>query len=180
MICINEKAPQFVTKAFHNNEFKTISLEDYKGKWVVLFFYPADFTFVCPTELKELARIHPQVKELGGEIISVSTDTVYVHKAWHKSSETISKIKFPMVADPARRITKSYGTLVEKEGTSVRATFLISPQGTIKTAEFHDNDIGRNSNEILRKLQAAKYTLENPGQLCPMNWEPGSKTIKQS
>jgi peroxiredoxin (alkyl hydroperoxide reductase subunit C) len=178
MISINAVAPNFNEKAFVNGEIKEISLSDYHGKWVVLFFYPEDFTFVCPTELKELAEIHEKVKELEGEIISVSTDSVHVHKAWHENSEIIKKIKFPMVADPARRIVRNYGTLIEKQGVSVRATFLISPEGIVKAAEFHDNDIGRNSEETLRKLQAAKYVTENPGQLCPMNWKPGSTTIK--
>ncbi len=178
MISVNAIAPNFIEKALVNGKVREISLDDYKDKWVVLFFYPADFTFVCPTELRELAKIHEKVKELGGEIISVSTDTVYAHKAWHDSSETIKKINFPMLADPARRVVRDYGTLIEKEGVSIRATFLINPERIIKAAEFHDNDIGRNSDEILRKLQAAKFVAENKGEVCPMNWKPGDAAIK--
>src|SRR3989344_5695559 len=135
---INEKAPDFKEDAFVNGEIKKISLNDYRGKWVVLFFYPADFTFVCPTELGELADNYEKIKKLGAEIISVSTDTAFVHKAWHDNSETIKKIKFPMLADPARRVCKAYWTLIEDEGLSLRATYLINPEGIIKALEFHD------------------------------------------
>ena len=179
MISINQPAPEFKEKALIGESIKEISLKDYLGKWVILFFYPADFTFVCPTELKELTEIHEKIKQLNAEIISISTDTFYVHKAWKESSETINKIKFPMVADPARRIVTAYNTLNQEEGTSIRATFLINPEGTIKAIECQDDDMGRSSQEILRKLQAAKYTAENPGQLCPMNWTPGGKTIQK-
>jgi len=178
MTNINEKAPDFTEDAFINNEIKKISLSDYKGKWVVLFFYPADFTFVCPTELGELADNYEKIKKLGAEVISISTDTAFVHKAWHDNSETIKKIKFPMLADPARRVCKSYWTLIENEGLSLRATFIIDPDGIIKAFEFHDNSIGRSIDELIRKLQAAKFVTENKGQVCPMNWKPGSKTLK--
>ena len=178
MIRINEKAPNFTEDAFVNNEIKKINLSDYKGKWVVLFFYPADFTFVCPTELGELADHYDGIKELGAEIISVSTDTAFVHKAWHDNSETIKKVKFPMLADPAIRVVRKYETLIEDEGLSLRATFLINPDGIIKAFEFHDNDIGRSVDEIIRKIQAAKFVSENKGQVCPMNWKPGEKTLK--
>lgn len=178
MVNINEEAPEFTEDAFVNGEIKKISLSDYKGKWVVLFFYPADFTFVCPTELGELADSYDKIKKLGAEVISVSTDTAFVHKAWHDNSETIKKIKFPMLADPARRVCQSYWTLIEDEGLSLRATYFIDPEGIIKAFEFHDNDIGRSANELIRKLQAAKFVAENKGQVCPMNWEPGEKTLK--
>ncbi|NCO96653.1 MAG: peroxiredoxin [Candidatus Aenigmarchaeota archaeon CG_4_10_14_0_8_um_filter_37_24] len=178
MVKINEKAPDFREDAFIDGKMKKISLSGYKGKWVVLFFYPADFTFVCPTELGELADKYEKFKELGAEIISVSTDTAYVHKAWHDNSETIKKIKFPMLSDPARRVAASYGTLIENEGLSLRATFLINPDGVIKAYEFHDNDIGRSSHELIRKLEAAKFVSEHKGQVCPINWMPGEKTLK--
>ena len=178
MVNINEKAPDFKEDAFVNGEIKKISLNDYRGKWVVLFFYPADFTFVCPTELGELADNYEKIKKLGAEIISVSTDTAFVHKAWHDNSETIKKIKFPMLADPARRVCKNYWTLIEDDGLSLRATFIIDPNGIIKAFEFHDNNIGRSSDELIRKLQAAKFVSENKGQVCPMNWKPGAKTLK--
>ena len=178
MVKINEKAPEFSEDAFVNDKIKKISLADYKGRRVILFFYPADFTFVCPTELGELAESYEKIKKLGAEIISVSTDTVFVHKAWHDKSKTIKKIKFPMLADPARRVCRSYGTLIEEEGLSLRATFIINPNQEIKAFEFHDNNIGRSIDELIRKLQAAKFVAENKGNVCPMNWKPGAKTLK--
>ncbi len=175
---INQKAPNFTEEALINNKINKISLSDYRGKWVILFFYPADFTFVCPTELGELADNYETFRGLETEIISVSTDTVFSHKAWHDSSEAIKDIKFPMLADPAMRVCKAYQTLIPEEGLSLRATFLINPEGIIKAFEFHDNDIGRSSVELIRKLQAAKFISENKGQVCPMNWQPGDKTLK--
>ena len=176
-LTINELAPDFNAEVFIDNEVKKISLFDYRGKWVVLFFYPADFTFVCPTELGDLADNYEKFKELGAEIISVSTDTVFVHKAWHDNSETIKKIKFPMLADPTTKICRKYQTLIAEEGLSLRATFLIDPEGILKAYEFHDNSIGRSSQELIRKIQAAKFVKENQGKVCPMNWEPGSETL---
>lgn len=182
MIKINEKAPEFKEDAYINNDVKKISLKDYRGKWVVLFFYPADFTFVCPTELGELAKHYDEFKKLGAEIISVSTDTWFVHKAWHDTSETIKKVKFPMLADPTKRVCTAYETLIENgkpdEGLSLRATFLIDPEGILKAYEFHDNSIGRSVDELLRKIQAAKFVEEHNGEVCPMNWKPGQKTLK--
>lgn len=178
MVNINEEAPEFTEEAFIDGEIKKISLSDYEGKWVVLFFYPADFTFVCPTELGELADNYKEFKKLDTEVISVSTDTAFVHKAWHDNSETIKKIKFPMLADPARRVTKAYWTLIENEGISLRATYIIDPKGKIKVFEFNDNSIGRSVEEILRKLQAAQYVEKHGGEVCPMNWKPGEKTLK--
>ncbi len=178
MIKINEKAPDFTENAFMNNEIKKISLNDYRDKWVVLFFYPADFTFVCPTELGEMADNYEKLKELGAEIISVSTDTAFVHKAWHDTSDTIKKIQFPMLADPTGKVCKAYGTYIDNEGLSLRGTFLIDPQGVLKAFEINDNNIGRSSKEIIRKLQASKHVSENKGQVCPVNWQPGSNTLK--
>jgi len=178
MVTINEPAPEFTQDAFVNNEVKKISLSDYKGKWVVLFFYPADFTFVCPTELGELADRHEELKGLGAEVISVSTDTAFVHKAWHDNSPTIGKIKFPMLADPTGKVCKDYGTYIEGEGLSLRGTFLIDPEGVLKAYELHDNSIGRSSDELIRKIQAAQYVAEHSGEVCPMNWKPGKSTLK--
>ncbi len=175
---INQAAPDFNEEALIADKFKKISLAEYKGKWVVLFFYPADFTFVCPTELAELADNYDQFKKLNTEVISVSRDTVFVHKAWHNHSSMIKKIAYPMLADPAGRVCKAYETLIEEEGLSLRATFLIDPEGIIKAYEFHDNSIGRSIEELLRKLQAAQYVKEHKGEVCPMSWKPGSKTLK--
>jgi len=180
MVVINEPAPGFTQDAFVNNEIKKISLADYKGKWVILFFYPADFTFVCPTELGELADRHEQLKALGVEVISVSTDTAFVHKAWHDNSPTIGKIKFPMLADPTGSVCKNYGTYIEGEGLSLRGTFFIDPEGVLKAYELHDNSIGRSADELIRKVQAAQYVAQHQGEVCPMNWKPGEKTLKPS
>ncbi len=178
MVRINEEAPDFNADAFVEGEVKKISLSNYKGKWVVLFFYPADFTFVCPTELGELAASYEKIKEMGAEVISVSTDTAFVHKAWHDASETIRKIKFPMLADPTLSVCRNYGTLIEEEGLSLRGTFIIDPEGLVKAFELHDNSIGRSSAELLRKLEATIFVSKNEGQVCPMNWKPGEETLK--
>lgn len=175
---INTKAPTFEAKAFHNGEIKTIKLDHYKGKWVVLFFYPADFTFICPTELGEMADNYDELKKLGVEVLSVSTDTVFVHKAWHDASKTIKKIKFPMVADPAGQICNSYGTMIPMEGISLRGTFIIDPDRVLKAFELHDNSIGRSAKELIRKIKAAQFVREHGGEVCPASWEPGQKTLK--
>src|SRR3989339_55291 len=175
---IGQAAPKFNTEAYHEEQVKKISLTDYKGKWVILFFYPADFTFVCPTELGDLADHYEEIKNLNAEVLSVSTDTIFVHKAWHNESETIKKIKFPMVADPTSKITRSYGVMIEEEGLALRGTFIIDPEGNLKTIEIHYNGIGRSSKEILRKLQAAQFVHKYGDQVCPANWEPGSDTLK--
>lgn len=178
MVTINEQAPDFTEDALVNNDVKKIKLQDYRGKWVVLFFYPADFTFICPTELGELADIYQTLQKMNVEVMSISTDTYFVHKAWHDHSETIKKIKFPMVADPTGRVCKAYGTYIEKEGLSLRGTFIIDTNGTLKAYEIHDNSIGRSCKELLRKIQAAQHVAEHDGEVCPVNWEPGAKTLR--
>ena len=132
MVRINYKIPQFTSKAFHEGEIKKVNSNDYKGKWLIIMFYPADFTFICPTELGDFADKYEQIKLLGAEVISVSTDTVFVHKAWYDTSETIKKIKFPMVADQSGKICRDFGTYIEEEGISLRATFIIDPEGNLK------------------------------------------------
>ena len=178
MVKINEKAPEFTAEAFINNDTKKVSLSDYRGKWVVLFFYPADFTFICPTELGDMADRYEEFKGLNTEVISVSTDTAFVHKAWHDNSETIKKITFPMLADPTGKVCRDYGTYIDEEGLSLRGTFIIDPDGILKAYELHDNSIGRSSEELMRKIHAAQYVREHGGEVCPMNWKPGSKTLK--
>lgn len=178
MVKINNKAPEFTAKAFQNNKFQTVNLSDYKGKWVVLFFYPADFTFVCPTELGELADRYEEFKKLNCEIISVSRDTEFVHKAWHDNSDTIKKIKFPMLADPTGKICQDYGVYIWEDGLSLRGTFIIDPEGVLKALEVNDNSIGRNADELIRKVQAAQYVNEHEGEVCPMGWKPGAETLK--
>lgn len=177
-IKIGEKAPEFKAKAFYNCEVKSISSSDYRGKWLVLFFYPADFTFICPTELGEMANSYETLQKMGAEVLSISTDTEFVHKAWHDNSATIKKIKFPMVADPTGKICRDYGTYIEEEGLSLRGTFVIDPEGILKAYELHDNSIGRSVQELIRKVQAAQFVKEHKGEVCPVEWKPGSKTLK--
>lgn len=178
MIKINEKIPNFELEAFYNEKIKKIKFSGYKGKWLILFFYPADFTFICPTELEEAAYYYKDFQKSGAEILSVSTDTVYVHKAWRDASPAIKKIKFPMLADPTGKLCRALGTYIEDEGVSLRATFIINPEGVLKAFEIHDNSIGRSAKELLRKLQAAKFVYEHKGMVCPASWEPGKKTLK--
>lgn len=174
---IGEKIEDFEADSFHGGDIRKVKLSDYKGKWVVMLFYPADFTFICPTELAEMADHYEEVKKIGGEVLSVSVDTAFVHKAWHDHSPSIKKIGYPMVADPTRRICTMFGTLGD-DGLSVRGTFIIDPEGILKCMDLHDNSIGRSANEILRKLKAAKFVSENEGMVCPASWEPGKDTLK--
>ena len=180
MIKINEKAPIFNQDVYDGatDEIKKLSLEDYKGKWVILFFYPADFTFVCPTELGDLADNYEKFKELNTEVISISTDTVFVHKAWYDNSETIKKIKYPMLADPTGKMCKDYKVYIHEEGLALRGTFVIDPEGILKAFEVHDNSIGRNANELMRKLKAAQFVAEHGDKVCPASWQPGKDTLK--
>jgi peroxiredoxin (alkyl hydroperoxide reductase subunit C) len=175
---INDKAPDFEAEVYHNDQVKKVKLSDYKGKWVALVFYPADFTFICPTELGDLADHYAELQGLNTEVLSVSTDTVFVHKAWHDNSQTIAKIKYPMVADPTGKICKAYGTYIPSEGLSLRGTFIIDPDGVLKAYELHDNSIGRSSTELIRKIKAAQFVREHGGEVCPANWTPGEKTLK--
>jgi NADH-dependent peroxiredoxin subunit C len=178
MLAINTIVPEFELEAYQNNKIKRIKLSDYKDKWVVLIFYPADFTFVCPTELEDAETFYDEIKKLGGEIMSVSTDTAFVHKAWHDTSPAIGKIRYPMLADTTGNVCRMFGTYIDKEGLSLRGTFIIDPDGILKTVEIHDNNIGRSAKEMLRKLQAAKFVREHKGNVCPAKWEPGEDTLK--
>ena len=175
---INTQIQELSCEIFHKNATKKIHLSDYKGKWLILFFYPADFTFVCPTELLDMATHYKAFTECNAEVLSVSTDTVFVHKAWHDNSPTISKIEFPMAADPTGEICKAFGTYIKEEGLSYRASFVIDPDGIIKAYEMHDNSIGRSAKELLRKLKAAIYVKENGGEVCPANWKSGEDGMK--
>lgn len=175
---INSQAPEFSVQAYHNGAFKTVSSKDLAGKWSIFFFYPADFTFVCPTELGDVADKYAKFQELGVEVYSVSTDTHFVHKAWHDASETIKKIQFPMLADPTGHLSRAFGVHIEEEGLAYRGTFVVAPDGKIKLAEIHDNGIGRNADELLRKVQAAQFVASHPGEVCPAKWTPGAATLK--
>lgn len=178
MLKVNEEIPEIKTNAYYEDEIKEINLSDYRGKWLVLLFYPADFTFVCPTELEQAAENYDKFKEQDAEIMSVSRDTAYVHKAWQDHSEAISKVDYPMLADPTGEICGEFGTHIPEEGVSQRATFIINPEGKVKSIEIHDNDIGRNIMETLRKLKAAKFVRENDGEVCPANWDTGDDSLE--
>ena len=175
---IGDTLPNLDLHVYYQDKDTVLKTSDYKGKWMIFFFYPADFTFVCPTELEELAHMYADFQTQGAEIFSVSTDTVFVHKAWHDNSPAIGKITFPMIADPTGELCQLFGTYIVSEGLSLRGTFLIDPDGVLKTIEIHDNAIGRNGKELLRKLKAAKFIRDNHGaQVCPASWEPGEDTL---
>jgi NADH-dependent peroxiredoxin subunit C len=180
MSLINSRIKPFKATAFHNGEFVTVTDADLKGKWSVFVFYPADFTFVCPTELEDLADQYAEFSKLGVEIYGVSTDTHFAHKAWHDTSASIKKIQYPLVGDPTATLARNFEVLIEEEGLALRGTFVINPEGLIKVLEVHDNGIGRDARELLRKVQAAQYVASHPGEVCPARWKPGAKTLAPS
>ena len=180
MSIINSEVKPFKATAFHNGKFVPVSDADLKGKWSIVFFYPADFTFVCPTELGDLADLYPEFQKLGVECYSVSTDTHFTHKAWHDTSDTIKKISYPMIGDPTGTISRNFDVMIEEEGLALRGTFVINPEGVIKVAEIHDLGIGRDARELLRKVQAAQYVASHPGEVCPAKWTPGDATLAPS
>lgn len=180
MSLINTTVLPFKTTAYHKGQFVEVTQDTLKGKWSVVVFYPADFTFVCPTELGDLADNYAEFQQLGAEIYSVSTDTHFTHKAWHDASETIQKIQFPMLADPTGTISRNFQVMIEEEGMALRGTFIINPEGQIKAMEVNDNGIGRDAKELLRRIKAAKYVAEHPGEVCPAKWQEGAQTLKPS
>ena len=180
MSLINTEIKPFAATAYHNGKFVDVTEADLKGKWSVLVFYPADFTFVCPTELEDLADHYAEFQKLGVEVYSVSTDTHFSHKAWHDTSDAISKVTYPMLADPTHVLARNFGVLIEEEGMALRGTFVINPEGQIKALEIHDNGIGRVASELLRKVRAAQYIAAHPGEVCPAKWEEGAKTLTPS
>ncbi|NMM38311.1 MAG: peroxiredoxin [Glaciimonas sp.] len=180
MSLINTEIKPFKATAFHNGKFVPVTSEDLKGKWSVFVFYPADFTFVCPTELGDLADNYAEFKKMGVEIYSVSTDTHFAHKAWHDTSDTIGKITYPMLGDPTLALARNFEVLIEEEGLALRGTFVINPEGQIKVMEVHDNGIGRDAKELLRKVQAAQYVAAHPNEVCPAKWTPGAATLTPS
>lgn len=177
---INSTVKPFSATAFHKGEFVPVTEKDLTGKWSVVFFYPADFTFVCPTELGDMADHYAELQKMGVEVYSVSTDTHFTHKAWHDASETIKKIKFPMVADPTGVISRNFDVMIEADGLALRGTFVINPEGQIKICEVHDLGIGRSAKELVRKIQAAQYVATHDGEVCPASWQPGEKTLAPS
>lgn len=180
MSLINSEVKPFNATAFHNGEFVEVSDADMKGKWSVVFFYPADFTFICPTELGDLADNYAEFKKLGVEVYSVSTDTHFTHKAWHDASETIKKIEYPMVGDPTGVISRNFDVMIEEAGLAERGTFVIDPDGKIQVVEITAGNIGRDADELLRKVKAAQYVAKNPNEVCPAKWKEGEETLAPS
>jgi peroxiredoxin (alkyl hydroperoxide reductase subunit C) len=180
MSYINSDVKPFNAQAYHQGQFVKVTDADLRGKWSVVFFYPADFTFVCPTELGDLADNYAEFKKMGVEIYSVSTDTHFTHKAWHDTSETIGKIQFPMIADPTGTITRNFGVMIEEAGLADRGTFVIDPQGKIQIVEINAGGIGRDASELLRKVKAAQYVASHPGEVCPAKWKEGEATLAPS
>ena len=177
---INTEIKPFNATAYHNGKFVQVSDADLKGKWSVVFFYPADFTFVCPPELGDLADNYAEFQKLGVEIYAVSTDTHFTHKAWHDTSDTIQKIQYPMIGDPTGTITRNFGVMIEEAGLADRGTFVIDPQGVIQIVEINAGGIGRDALELLRKVKAAQYVASHPGEVCPAKWKEGDATLAPS
>jgi peroxiredoxin (alkyl hydroperoxide reductase subunit C) len=179
-ISINQPVPDMSFDVYHKGTFSKMTFSDFKDKWLVVMFYPADFTFVCPTELKEAAARYEDVKKLGADILSVSCDSKYTHMAWHESSPAIKTVTYPMAADPTGNIAKAFGVYIEEKGQSLRGTFIVSPKGILKAMDIHDNSIGRSISEIIRKLQASIYVSKHTDEVCPASWTPGDKTLTES
>ncbi|MFG6139040.1 MULTISPECIES: alkyl hydroperoxide reductase subunit C [Halomonas] len=180
MSLLNTEVKPFNATAYHNGDFVEVSEESLKGQWSIFFFYPADFTFVCPTELGDLADNYDEFKKLGVEIYGVSTDTHFTHKAWHDSSETIGKLQYPMLADPTHVVSRNFEVLIEEAGVADRGTFVVDPDGKIQIIELNAGNIGRNAEELLRKVKAAQYVRANPNEVCPAKWEEGEETLAPS
>lgn len=180
MSLVNTEIKPFKATAYHNGKFVELTEANLKGKWSAVVFYPADFTFVCPTELGDLADHYATFQKMGVEIYSVSTDTHFTHKAWHDASDTIKKIQYPMIGDPTGTITRNFDVMIEEEGLALRGTFLINPEGVIKAAEINDLGIGRSAQDLIRKAQAAQYVAAHPNEACPASWTPGEETLTPS
>ncbi|MDB5768365.1 MAG: ahpC [Collimonas fungivorans] len=180
MSLINTQVKPFSATALHNGKFVPVTQETLKGKWSVFVFYPADFTFVCPTELEDLADNYAEFQKLGVEIYGISTDTHFAHKAWHDTSDAIKKVNYPLIGDPTTTLSRNFEVLIEEEGLALRGTFVINPEGLIKLYEIHDNGIGRDASELLRKVKAAQYVASHPGEVCPAKWKEGEATLTPS
>lgn len=180
MSLINTTVKPFKATAYQTGKFFDVSEATLKGKWNVFVFYPADFTFVCPTELEDLADKYAEFQKLGVEVYGISTDTHFAHKAWADTSDAIKKVKYPLIGDPTGALTRNFEVMIEEEGLALRGTFLINPEGQIKLCEIHDNGIGRDAGELLRKVKAAQYVASHPGEVCPAKWQEGAATLKPS
>lgn len=180
MSLMSTEIKPFTATGFRNGEFVDVSDADVKGRWSVFFFYPADFTFVCPTELGDLADHYEDLQRLGVEVYSVSTDTHFTHKAWHGSSDTIGKITYTMLGDPAGVIANNFEIMRPGAGLADRGTFVVDPDGVIQIIEITSEGVGRNAAELVRKIKAAQYVRNHPGEVCPAKWEEGDDTLAPS
>jgi peroxiredoxin (alkyl hydroperoxide reductase subunit C) len=180
MSLINTTIKPFKATAYQTGQFLDVTEASLKGKWSVVVFYPADFTFVCPTELEDLADVYPEFQKIGVEVYGVSTDTHFAHKAWAETSPAIKKVKYPLIGDPTGALTRNFDVMIEEEGLALRGTFVINPAGQIKVCEIHDLGIGRDAKELLRKVKAAQYVENHPGEVCPAKWNDGASTLKPS
>ena len=180
MSLINKEVNDFKVQAYVGKDFKEVTKKDILGKWSVFFFYPADFTFVCPTELEDLANKYEEFKKIGCEIYSVSCDTHFVHKAWHDASDTIKKIQYPMLADPTGALARDFDVMIEADGLAERGSFIVKPEGRIVAYEVIAGNVGRNADELLRRVQASQFVAEHGDQVCPAKWQPGASTLKPS
>lgn len=180
MSLINTRVKPFSATAFEDGEFVSVTQDALKGQWSVVVFYPADFTFVCPTELEDLADRYDEFERLGVQVYGVSCDTHFAHKAWHDTSEAIGKVRYPLIGDPTGTLARNFDVMIEEEGVALRGTFVINPEGEIKLCEIHDNGIGRDADELLRKVRAAQYIAAHPGEVCPAKWKEGAETLKPS
>ena len=180
MSLINTQIQPFEANAYHNGEFIKVSDNSLKGQWSVLIFMPAAFTFNCPTEIEDAADHYAEFKKADAEVYIVTTDTHFSHKVWHETSPAVGKAQFPLVGDPTHQLTNAFGVHIPEEGLALRGTFIINPEGVIKTLEIHSNEIARDVSETLRKLKAAQFTAANPNQVCPAKWKEGEKTLTPS
>ena len=180
MNLINTTLKPFKTTAFHNGKFVEVTDQSLRGKWSVVIFMPAAFTFNCPTEIEDAADHYVEFQKAGAEVYVITTDTHFAHKVWHETSPAVGKAEFPLVGDPTHTLTRAFGVHIEEEGLALRGTFIINPEGVVKTAEVHDNAIARDVKETLRKLKAAQYVAAHPGEVCPAKWNDGARTLKPS
>ena len=180
MSLINTSIKPFKATAFHNGKFIEVSDATLRGKWAIMMFYPADFTFVCPTELEDMADNYAEFQKMGVDVYGVSTDSHFAHKAWHDTSDAIKKVNYPLIGDRAGTLTRNFDVMIEEEGMALRGTFVINPEGKIKLCEIHDDGIGRDASDLLRKVKAAQYVAAHPGEVCPAKWTEGASTLKPS
>jgi peroxiredoxin (alkyl hydroperoxide reductase subunit C) len=180
MSLVNTEVKPFKANAFHQGQFIEVTDADLKGKWSVFIFMPAAFTFNCPTEVEDAADNYEEFKKAGAEVYIITTDTHFSHKVWHETSPAVGKAQFPLIGDPTHQLTRAFDVHIDEEGLALRGTFIINPEGLIKTVEVHDNAIARDVSETLRKLKAAQFVANHPGEVCPAKWKEGNTTIAPS